>query len=170
MSLLTVRHAAARLGVSYSTLKLWIYKGSVRTTRTEGGHHRVADVEVERLLASQGALPVARRPARAPGGTLISISGRNKLRGIVEEVRLEGLLAQVRLKVGDQHLTSVITRDAVTELGLRRGVVATAIVKSTEVMIAREADEPSARRTPRRRRNLRTGSRAASGPAAGGTT
>ena len=52
--MLTVREAAARLGVSYSTLKQWIYKGSVRTVRTEGGHHRVADTEVQRLLARQG--------------------------------------------------------------------------------------------------------------------
>ena len=51
MSLLTVRQAAARLGVGYSTVKQWIYKGSVRTVRTDGGHYRIADAEVERLLA-----------------------------------------------------------------------------------------------------------------------
>lgn len=140
MALLNVREAATRLGVSYSTLKQWIYRGSVRTTQTEGGHHRVADVEVERLLARRGKLPKA-RPRRTPGGTLVSISGRNQLRGIVEEVRQEGLLAQVRLRVGDQTLTAVITRDAIAELRIKRGDTATAIIKSTEVMIAREVEE-----------------------------
>jgi len=55
MALLTVREAAGRLGVGYSTLKQWIYKGSVRTTRTEGGHYRISDEEVDRLLAGRGA-------------------------------------------------------------------------------------------------------------------
>ena len=79
----------------------------------------------------------------------MSLSGRNRLRGIVEEVRREGLLAQVRLRVGDQLLTAVITRDAVDELRLRRGDEATAIVKATEVMIGREESEVSLRKRRR---------------------
>jgi len=138
MALLTVRAAADRLGVSYSALKQWIYKGTVRTVRTGGGHHRIADAEIDRMLASQGKMPAGRPARRArPGGMLVSISGRNQLRGIVEEVRADGLLAQVRLRIGDQRLTAVITRDAVDELKLRRGEEALAIIKSTEVMIAR---------------------------------
>ena len=141
MSLITPRAAAERLGVSYSAFKQWIYKGTVRTIRTGGGHHRVAETEVERLMASSGRLPAQpagrRRPAR---GVLVALSGRNQLRGIVEEVRVEGLLAQIRLRLGDQRLTAVITRDAVDELKLKRGQAALAIIKSTEVMIARERD------------------------------
>ena len=68
----------------------------------------------------------------------MSLSGRNRLRGVVDEVRREGLLAQVWFQIGDQQFTAVITRDAVDELGLRRGDEATAIVKATEVMIGRE--------------------------------
>ena len=71
---------------------------------------------------------------------IVSLSGRNQLRGFVEEVRVDGLLAQVRLRVGDQLLTAVITRDAIEALKLRRGDEALAIIKSTEVMIARQAD------------------------------
>jgi molybdopterin-binding protein len=140
MALLTVRAAADRLGVSYSALKQWIYKGTVRTVRTGGGHHRIADAEIDRMLASQGKVPrgrTSRRPRAT--GMLVSISGRNQLRGIVEEVRADGLLAQVRLRIGDQRLTAVITRDAVDELKLRRGDEALAIIKSTEVMIAKGA-------------------------------
>ena len=134
MDLLTPRDAAQRLGVSYPTIKQWIYKGSIRTRRTAGGHHRVPATEVDRLLAGTG------RRLRAPrntGGTIVTLSGRNQLRGIVEEIRLEGLLAQVRLRVGDQRLTAIITRDAVDELKLKRGDEALAVVKATEVMIAR---------------------------------
>ena len=137
--LLTVRDAAERLGVSYSAVKQWIYKGSVRTVRTSGGHHRIPEAEVERLLASAGRLPRAARGLPAPG-VLVALSGRNQLRGIVDEVRVEGLLAQVRLRIGDQRLTAVITRDAVDVLKLKRGQPALAVIKSTEVMIGLESD------------------------------
>ncbi|MCU1383782.1 MAG: molybdenum-pterin binding protein [Acidobacteria bacterium] len=148
MTLLTVRQAAARLGVGYSTLKHWIYEGRVRTRVTSGGHHRIADSEVDRLLAPAGG--GARAAAAERTGLIVSISGRNQLRGYVDEVRVEGLLAQVRLRIGDQTLTAVITRDAVEELKLRRGDEALAIVKSTEVMIAREADTPLHAAAPRK--------------------
>ncbi|MBP1634460.1 MAG: helix-turn-helix protein [Acidobacteria bacterium] len=69
----------------------------------------------------------------------IRVSARNQLKGIVEDVKVEGLLAQVRLRVGGVVITSVITREAVEELGLAAGQPALAIVKSTEVMLAREA-------------------------------
>src|SRR5437763_9248666 len=139
MSLLTVRQAAGRLGVGYSTLKHWIYEGRVRTRVTSGGHHRIAETEVVRLLAPASSA-AARRPDRDRAGLIVAISGRNQLRGYVDEVRVEGLLAQVRLRIGDQTLTAVITRDAVEELKLKRGDDAMAIVKATEVMIAKEAN------------------------------
>ena len=147
--LIAVREAARALGVTYSTLKQWIYKGALRTVRTDGGHHRVPSEEIDRLLAVQGS-PLPRARARTSArGVLVALSGRNQLRGFVDEIRSEGLLAQVRLRIGDQLLTAVITRDAVKELGLRRGDEAVAIIKSTEVMIGREA--PPARRQPGRK-------------------
>jgi molybdopterin-binding protein len=120
----------------------------VRTTRTPGGHHRIAEAELDRLLARSGE-PQRPQRRRSSPPLIVSLSGRNRLRGFVEEVRIDGLLAQVRLRVGDQSLTAVITRDAVAELKLRRGDEALAIVKSTEVMIAKEAE---ARGRPRGRR------------------
>jgi molybdopterin-binding protein len=170
MTLLTVRQAAGRLGVGYSTLKQWIYQGRVRTRTTSGGHHRIPEAEIDRLLAPATPSPAFRQstgPRRAPRprsgprtrtvpgvpGVIVALSGRNQLRGYVDEVRVDGLLAQVRLRIGDQTLTAVITRDAVDELKLRRGDDALAIVKSTEVMIAREAGVPEKPPgTPRRRR------------------
>jgi molybdopterin-binding protein len=150
MALVTVRAAAGRLGVGYSTLKRWVHTGRVRTTRTEGGHHRVADAEIERLLARQQP-DMPRRPvASDEEEALVGLSARNRLHGFVDEVRIDGLLAQVRLRVGDQKLTAVITADAVRALKLRRGDDALAIIKSTEVMIAR-AGTPGNASKPRRR-------------------
>lgn len=148
--LLTVREAAERLGVAYSTLKQWIYDGSIRTTTTRGGHHRIAESEIQRQLAA-GKKPVgsAASDTAPPLGSsvaLVALSGRNQLRGIVDEVRTDGLLAQVRLRIGDQLLTAVITRDAVNELKLKRGDEAIAIIKSTEVMIGRSSSGRRARR------------------------
>ena len=140
MTLSTPRAAATRLGVSYSTFKQWIYRGAVRTVRTSGGHHRVPETEIDRLLAEQGRPPRTPRRRAATPGVLVALSGRNQLRGVVEEVRTSGLLAQVRLRIGDQHLTAVITKDAVDELKLRRGRPALAVIKATEVMVAREPD------------------------------
>jgi molybdopterin-binding protein len=136
-NLLSVRQAAEALGVTYSTLKQWIYKGAVRTVRTEGGHHRVAQEEIDRLLAAHAKPARKRSSPQAAPGVLVALSGRNQLRGIVEEVRIDGLLAQIRLRIGGQFLTAVITQDAVKELKLRRGDEALAIVKSTEVMIGK---------------------------------
>jgi molybdopterin-binding protein len=166
MSLLTVRQAAGRLGVGYSTLKQWIYQGRVRTRTTSGGHHRIPEAEVDRLLAPT---TIPREPARASRartgvaeapGVIVVLSGRNQLHGYVDEVRVHGLLAQVRLRIGDQVLTAIITRDAVDELKLRRGDDALAIVKSTEVMIARQSrrsrqDERGRKSFPKRAKTER---------------
>jgi molybdopterin-binding protein len=143
MALLTVRAAADQLGVAYSTLKRWVLTGHVRTTRTEGGHHRISDNEVERLLAKQQPERKGRRLPADDDDSLGGISARNRLRGYVDEVRIDGLLAQVRMRVGDQSLTAVITADAVRALKVRRGDDVLAIIKSTEVMIARAGPQES---------------------------
>jgi molybdopterin-binding protein len=153
MGLMNVRVAAERMGIGYSTLKQWIHQGKVRTTKTAGGHHRLSEAEVDRVLAPQTSPANARRPATATG-LIVALSGRNKLHGFVEEVRTDGLLGQIRLRIGDQSLTAVITADAISELKLRRGDDAVAIIKSTEVMIAREAPGPLAPARRKRRRRL----------------
>ncbi len=143
MDLVTPRAAAHRLGVSYPTIKQWIYKGVVRTQPTAGGHHRIAEVRNRTAAGRRVDKPMS-RPARRHAGAIVALSGRNQLRGIVEEVRTEGLLAQVRLRIGDQTLTAIITRDAIDELKLRRGDEALAVIKSTEVMIARQVAQSAA--------------------------
>ena len=140
--LIGVRDAARRLGVSYPTLKQWIYKGTLRTVQTAGGHHRIAESEIERFLARRGTGVIrqrssARRRRSDTPAVLVALSGRNQLHGIVEEVRTDGLMAQIRLRIGDQSLTAVITRDAIDSLRLKRGEEAVAVIKSTEVMVGR---------------------------------
>ena len=150
MALHTVRAAAEQLGVAYSTLKRWVHTGHVRTIRTEGGHHRISDNEIERLLARQQPESRRRRTVTDVDESLDGLSARNRLHGFIDEVRIDGLLAQVRMRVGDQSLTAVITADAVRALKLRRGDDALAIIKSTEVMIARAGHGGLQRKQTRR--------------------
>jgi molybdopterin-binding protein len=124
--------------VSYATLKQWIYKGALRTVQTAGGHHRISESELERFMARKGTKSPRMRRASRPPTVLAALSGRNQLRGVVEEVRTDGLMAQIRLRIGDQTLTAIITRDAIDALlpARRRAL---AVIKSTEVMIAKES-------------------------------
>lgn len=127
----TPREAAQILGVSYPTLEQWIYSGRLKTAKTQGGHHRVPETEIDRLLPtpSRSASPETRRK------NFRKISGRNQLVGRVIDIKTSGLMAQVTLSIGDQHITSIITADAVRELRLKKGQLAAALIKSTEVMI-----------------------------------
>ena len=125
-----VRDACKMLGVSYPALKQWIYKGKIKTVTTPGGHHRIPESEIDRLLPRHAPAPERRENFRR-------ISGRNQLVGRVIEVKVEGLLAQVTLSIAGQHLTSIITADAVREMRLAVGQTAAALIKSTEVMVMR---------------------------------
>lgn len=133
MEMLKPQDAAKLIGVSYPTLKQWIYNDKVRSVKTPGGHHRIPRSEVDRIT---GARQSASSDRKKPAG-LDAISGRNKLMGTVSEVKFEGLLAQVTIKVGEQSITSIITRDACLSLRLKKGVRAFALIKATEVMIVR---------------------------------
>jgi len=129
--LLAPREAANILGISYPTLKQWIYRGKIKTAKTPGGHHRVPESEIDRMLPTKldrGDIAIRR-------GQFRKISGRNQLLGRVVAVKFSGLLAQVTLAIGQQHITSIITADAARELRLKPGERAAALIKSTEVMI-----------------------------------
>jgi molybdopterin-binding protein len=131
MELLRLHEAAQLVGVSYPTLKQWIYNGKIKSVKTAGGHHRIPKSEVERLVGSD-----KRKTKRRPVG-LDAISGRNKLFGKITEMRYDGLLAQVSIEIGGQTITSIITSDAARDLDLKKGVSVYALVKATEVMVIR---------------------------------
>lgn len=129
----TPSDAAKILGVSYPTLKQWIYKGKIRTVKTAGGHHRVPEAELDKYLYKAGLrAPVPERRER-----FRKISGRNQLIGRVTAIKISGLMAQITLSIGGQQITSIITADAVREMRLKIGEPAAALIKSTEVMIER---------------------------------
>lgn len=130
--LLKPRDAALILGISYPTLKQWIYKGKLRTVTTPGGHHRIPETELDRFLYQ-----ATEKPSGSRRRNFRRISGRNQLVGRVIDIKLSGFLAQVTLSIGGQQITSIITADAVREMRLKKGEIAAALVKSTEVMIVR---------------------------------
>jgi molybdopterin-binding protein len=131
--LFSPRQAAQVLGVSYPTLKTWIYKKKIRTIKTAGGHHRIPESQLDEFLhqaSERGDVAEKRTGFR-------HISGRNQLIGRVTGIKISGLIAQVSLSIGGQRITSIITADAVREMRLKVGDKAAALIKSTEVMILR---------------------------------
>lgn len=131
MELLRLHEAAEPAGVSYPTLKQWIYKGKIHSVKTVGGHHRIPKAEIERV--SEVGRP---KKTRKPIG-LDAISGRNKLFGKIMEIRYDGLLAQISIEIGGHTIASIITSDDARALGLKKGTPVYALMKSTEVMIIR---------------------------------
>lgn len=130
--MLTPRDAARLLGISYPTVKQWILTGKLKTSRTPGGHHRIAVSALKPFLAKDKAKPAAESRDR-----FRRVSGRNQLVGKVVSLRIEGLLAEVVLDLGDAQITAIITANAARELQLKKGDTAAALIKSTDVMIER---------------------------------
>lgn len=122
MQLLPAAEAARRLGISLDTLRRWDRDGKIRTERDSANRRVVPAEEVDRL-----------RPHEER-----DLSARNRFRGVVTDVRVEGLLAQVEIAVTEPtRVVAVITRDAVDALALKPGDSATGIVKATSVMVER---------------------------------
>jgi molybdopterin-binding protein len=135
--MLTPREAARMLGISYPTIKQWILSGKLKTVQTPGGHHRIAEATLRPFLAKDSKKPESQSRERYR-----RVSGRNQLPGKVVSIRVEGLLAEVVLAVGDSHVTAIITANAVRELQLKKGDTAAALIKSTDVMIERLIELP----------------------------
>jgi molybdopterin-binding protein len=131
--LLAPREAANILGISYPTLKQWIYRGKLKTAKTPGGHHRVPESEIDRMIPKK----LERGDIILRRGQFRKISGRNQLIGRVVAIKYSGILAQVTMAIGEQHITSIITADAAKEMRLKVGERVAALIKSTEVMILR---------------------------------
>jgi len=118
--LYSAREAAQALGISLDTLRRWDRDGRIRTERDSGNRRVVRAAELARLRGDEST----------------HMSARNRFRGTVREVRVDGLLAQVEIDITEPAtVVAIVTRDAVEELGLKAGSPATAIVKSTSVMV-----------------------------------
>jgi len=130
--LLKPREAAIELHISFPTIKQWIYKKKIRSIRTAGGHHRIPQSEVDRLLFRTRGKTSAERTM-----VIRLLSGRNQLVGRIESVQISGLMAEVVLSTGEQRITAIITARSAREMNLKPGQTAAALVKATEVMILR---------------------------------
>src|SRR5919106_6578951 len=119
---LAAGEAARRLGISLDTLRRWDRDGRIRTQRDPANRRVVPLAEIERLTGGRAAH---------------DLSARNRFRGVVREVKVEGLLAQVELEAGPFRVVSIVTREAVEQLGLAPGDEATAVIKATSVMVER---------------------------------
>jgi molybdopterin-binding protein len=118
----TAREAAQALGISLDTLRRWDRDGRIRTRRDQANRRVVTAREIARLRGDQAS----------------HMSARNRLRGVVQSVEVDGLLAQVEILVTEPtRVVAIVTRDAVEELGIEAGSSATAIVKATSVMVER---------------------------------
>jgi molybdopterin-binding protein len=128
--MLTPREAAVRLGISYPTLKKWILNGTMFSARTPGGHHRIPLSTINQFLNSQ------QRPAPQGLETAPRMGGINYLSGPIVSLRSEGLMSEVVLNIGGSKVVALIATDAMEDLALKVGDNATALIKSTDVMIA----------------------------------
>jgi len=131
-NLMTPREASRMMGISYPTIKKWILDGKVKTVRTPGGHHRLSEASLRPFINKDRL-----KPESASRERYRRVSGRNQLAGKVVSVRIDGLLAEVILSIGDARITAIITANAVRELKLKKGETAAALIKSTDVMIER---------------------------------
>jgi molybdopterin-binding protein len=119
-SVYTAREAAQALGISIDTLRRWDREGRIKTKRDASNRRVVSAKEIARLRGDAGG----------------HMSARNRLTGTVRSVDVDGLLAQVEILVTEPaRVVAIVTRDAVEELGLAPGAQATAVVKSTSVMV-----------------------------------
>jgi molybdopterin-binding protein len=120
--LYTASEAARVLGISLDTLRRWDRDGRIRTQRDAANRRLVCASEVRRLQ----------------GRSTEELSARNRFRGVVRAVEVEGFLARVELDVtAPTRVVAIITREAAEELDLKAGRAATAVVKSTSVMVER---------------------------------
>jgi molybdopterin-binding protein len=115
--------AARALGISVDTLRRWDRDGKIRVERDTANRRVVPAAEIERL----------RGPAAAD-----TLSARNRFRGVVRSVEVDGLLARVEIDVTEPaRVVAIVTRESVEELGLKPGMSAAGVVKSTSVMVER---------------------------------
>lgn len=129
MTQLRIAEVASLLGVSDDTVRRWVEQGRLPARREPGERMLVDGADVAELL-------VARRRDPDTAGAAAS-SARNRLTGIVTDVRRDGLVALVEVQAGPFRVVSMMTREAADELGLAPGVLATAVVKATNVIVER---------------------------------
>jgi molybdopterin-binding protein len=127
MPQIRIKDAALYLGVSDDTVRRWIEAGVLASARDEAGRTVVDGLELARLAKQNAVLPAD--PSGATG------SARNRFVGLVTDIVADRVMAQVELQCGPHRVVSLISSEAVRDLGLELGSVAVAVVKATNVMV-----------------------------------
>ncbi|TMQ95337.1 helix-turn-helix domain-containing protein [Actinomadura soli] len=136
MTTFRISEAAALLGVSADTVRRWVDGGRLPASRDEHGHRLVPGAELASFVRDQARGGGASAGQGAPSGQGERFSSaRNRMRGIVTDVVRDGVMAQVEIQAGPFRVVSLMSREAADDLGLRVGVVAEAVVKSTNVIV-----------------------------------
>jgi molybdopterin-binding protein len=122
-----IGQAAEMLGVSVETLRRWEVEGRLRVERSSGGQRLIGIDEVTRLLAE--------RRRERPDRPIVAQSARNRFEGIVTRIERDRVAAVVEVVSGPHRLVSLMTAEAVDDLGLEVGQEAVCVVKATNVMV-----------------------------------
>ncbi|MDG2262122.1 MAG: helix-turn-helix transcriptional regulator [Actinomycetota bacterium] len=127
MAMFKIGEAATLLGVSPDTVRRWADQRKLSTTRTEGGQRLVDGVDLAAIAAESSPTHEFEE--------LLGRSARNRFVGIVTDVKIGDVAAQVEIQAGPHRVVSLLTSEAVEDLGLEPGLLALAVVKSTNVVI-----------------------------------
>ncbi len=125
-----IKEAADLLGVSYDTLRRWADGGRIERTTDPSGRLAVDGVALARFAQER-----AESASHAEGGEAVAHSARNRFSGLVTRVVRDTVMAQVEIQAGPHRFVSLLSREAVDELGLEPGVLAVAAVKATNVSV-----------------------------------
>ncbi len=132
-----ISEAAELLGVSADTVRRWADSGKLTAARDPNGHRLVEGTDLAAFLAANGRTGEGR-----PGDGASTSSARNRFVGLVTAVKKDTVMAQVEIQAGPHRIVSLLSREALDDLGLEVGSVAVAVVKSTTVIVETPAHNP----------------------------
>lgn len=137
MESLKPKDAAKLIGISYPTIKQWIYDGKIKSSKTPGGHHRIPQAEIERLTGAKQMTAGKNGSGTSNAAHVEHNSILNHFEGTVKDIRTEGMFSEITVDVGGQQIISIIPSRGCEELGLKKGVRVYAMFKATEVVVSR---------------------------------
>ena len=125
MSDLRIGQVAKLLAISTDTVRTWIDDGKIPSSRTSGGHRIIKGSDLASFLTKSDNDP----------SVTTHLSARNRFLGIVTNVKKDNVMAQIEIQAGGQRIVSLISSEAAEAMNLKPGVIAAAVIKSTNVVV-----------------------------------